>query len=81
MDLSAGKLQVRGEQEMFALASEENHVDELYHALKGLLGQGHDYTSAVFAGGITFSLLRAAPSPPATADSCCLSFSLLVATL
>lgn len=44
MDLSAGKLQVRGEKEMSALASENNHVEELYHALKGLLGQGHEYT-------------------------------------
>lgn len=63
MDLSAGKLQVKGEQEMSALASENNHVEELYHALKGLLGQGHEYTSAVFAREITFSLLRTAPSP------------------
>lgn len=60
------KLLVRDEQEMFALASEENHVDELYHALKGLLGQERDYTSTVFAGEITFSHLRASPSL-----SCC----------
>lgn len=60
------KLLVRDEQEMFALASEENHVDELHHALKGLLGQERDYTSTVFAGEITFSHLRAAPSL-----SCC----------
>jgi len=50
---------------MFALASEENHVDELHHALKGL-GQWHEYTSAVFTAETMFSLLRATPSP-----SCC----------
>lgn len=48
MNLSAGKLHVRGEQETFALVSEQNHVDKLHHALKGL-GQGCEYISAVFA--------------------------------
>lgn len=41
-------------------------MDEFYHALKHLLGQGREYTSGVFAEEITSSLLRAVPSL-----SCC----------
>lgn len=79
MNLSAGKLQVKGEQETFALVPEHNHLDELYHALKGL-GRGHSTLQLCLPDKLFFPCSELLLYPPA-ADSCYFPCFLLVASL